>query len=223
MQLLHDRDPLVRLRLALALADLRDKDVIPELIDLLAELSEEQAWPAEDLLRRLAGDQGPQDIATSDSYSRQKWRDAWVAWWRKHATDVDLTALDQNPRMLGYTVVAEYTDGRNGRVTELGADGRVRWKVENIPWPLDVQVLPGQRLLLTEFYDNRVAERNLRGELLWHKQLTQAPLTARRLSNDNTLIVTQNQILEVDRAGTAGTARTRCTGGRSPCPRPRRS
>jgi len=201
VRLLHDRDPLVRLRLGLALADLKDKDVIPGLVDLLAELPEEQAWPVEDLLRRLAGDQAPQDVATSDSSARQKWRDTWAAWWRKYGSDVDLTALDQNPRMMGYTVVAEYTDGRNGRVSELGPHGRVRWKVDNIPWPLDVQVLPGQRLLLSEFYDNRVAERNLRGELLWHKQLTQAPLTARRLSNGNTLIVTQNQILEVDRAG----------------------
>jgi HEAT repeat protein len=200
-RLLRDRDPLVRLRVALALTDLKDRNVIPELIDLLAELPEEQAWPAEDLLRRLAGDHGPADAAGPDSNSRRKWRDAWAAWWRDHGLTVDMTILDRHPRLLGYTVVAEYTDGRNGRVLEYGADGRVRWKVENIPWPLDVEVLPGQRLLLTEFYDQRVAERNFRGELLWHKQLTQNPLSARRLPNGNTLIVTQNQILEVDRAG----------------------
>jgi HEAT repeat protein len=199
LRLLHDPDPLVRLRLGLALADLKDKEAIPGLIDLLADLSEDQAWPVEDLLRRLADDRGPANPSASDSNARRKWRDTWAAWWREHSAEVDLASPDRSPRLLGYSVVAEYTDGRNGRVLELGTDHKIRWKVENIPWPLDVQVLPGQRLLLTEFYDNRVAERNFKGELLWHKQLTQAPLTARRLPNGNTLIVTQNQILEVDR------------------------
>jgi HEAT repeat protein len=200
-RLLHDRDPLVRLRVALALAELKDKEAVPELIDLVGLLSEEQAWQAEDLLRRLAGDQSPLDNSRVDSTSRRQWRDAWAAWWRENSGRIDMNALDRVPRLMGYTVVAEYTEGRNGRIIELGSDGNIRWKVDNIPWPLDVQVLPGQRLLLAEFYDNRVAERNFRGELLWHKQLTQAPLTARRLANGNTLVVTQNQILEVDRSG----------------------
>lgn len=200
-RLLRDPDPSVRLRVALALADLRDKEVIPVLIDLLGELSEDQAWQAEDFLRRFAGDLAPADMSGSDSPARRKMRETWAAWWREHGSQVDFSALDRAPRLLGYTVVAEYTDGRNGRVLEVGADGKIRWKVEHIPWPLDVQVLPGQRLLLTEFYDNRVAERNFKGELLWHKQLSQAPLTARRLPSGNTMIVTQNQILEVDRSG----------------------
>ena len=38
---------------------------------------------------------------------------------------------------------------------------------DNTPWPLDIQVLPGNRLLLVEYYQNRVAERNLQGELLF--------------------------------------------------------
>jgi HEAT repeat protein len=200
-RLLRDPEPTVRLRVALALADLRDKEVIPELIDLLAELSEDQEWQAEDFLRRFAGDMAPADGSGADSRSRRKMRETWAAWWREHGSQMDFSALDRAPRLMGYTVMSEYTDGRNGRVVEIGPDGRIRWKVEHIPWPLDAQVLPGQRLLLSEFYDNRVAERNFKGELLWHKQLSQAPLTARRLSSGNTLIVTQSQILEVDRSG----------------------
>ncbi len=200
-QLLRDPDPMVRLRVGLARADLRDKEVIPVLIDLLAVLTEDQSWQAEDFLRRIAGDLAPANPPNSDSESRRRVRDTWAAWWREHGSQVDLSALDRAPRLLGYTVVAEYTDGTNGRVLEVGAGGKIRWTVEHIPWPLDVQVLPGQRLLLTEFYDKRVAERNFKGELLWHKQLSQAPLTARRLPSGNTMIVTQNQILEVDRSG----------------------
>jgi HEAT repeat protein len=200
-RLLRDPDSTVRLRVALARADLRDKEVIPVLIDLLGELSEDRCWQAEDFLRRIAGDSAPVDVPNADSGSRRRVRDTWVAWWREHGSQVDLSNLDRAPRLLGYTVVAEYTDGRNGRVLEVGADGRIHWTVEHIPWPLDVQVLPGQRLLLTEFYDNRVAERNFKGELLWHKQLSQAPLTARRLPSGHTMIVTQDHILEVDRTG----------------------
>ena len=200
-RLLHDPEAIVRLHLALALAELRDKEAIPVLIDLLGESSDDQSWQAEDFLRRIAGDSAPTDSHGPESASRRKLRDTWVAWWHEHASQVDLSVLDRAPRLLGYTVVAEYTDGTNGRVLEIGPEGKIRWKVDHIPWPLDVQVLPGQRLLLTEFYAERVAERNFKGELLWHKQLTQKPLSARRLSNGNTLIVTQNQILEVDRAG----------------------
>src|SRR5207244_11682580 len=82
LRLLHDPDPLVRLRLGLALVDLKDKDAIPGLIDLLAELSEDQAWPVEDLLRRLADDRGPGSAPGFDSNARRQWRDAWADWWR---------------------------------------------------------------------------------------------------------------------------------------------
>jgi HEAT repeat protein len=200
-RLLRDPDPGVRLRLALTLADMRDKEMVPVLIDLLAELPDDQSWQAEDFLRRIARDSAPAESPGAETFSRRKLRDSWAAWWQNHGALVDLSILDRSPRPLGFTVVAEYTDARNGRVLEVAADGKIRWKVERIPWPLDVQVLPGQRLLLAEFYDNRVSERNFKGEVLWQKQLSKAPLTARRLASGNTLIVTQDQIMEVDRSG----------------------
>jgi HEAT repeat protein len=200
-QLLKDPEPRVRLRVALTLAELKDKEVVPLLIALLTDLPEDLSWQAEDFLRRIAGDRGPPEALGVDDASRRKTRDAWAAWWRQNETRVDLAALERMPRLLGHTVVAEYTEGQNGRVLELGLDGKPRWKVESIPWPLEVHVLPGNRLLLAEYYNNRVAERNFRGELLWHKQLNQAPISAQRLANGNTFIATQNVMMEVDRSG----------------------
>jgi outer membrane protein assembly factor BamB len=46
-----------------------------------------------------------------------------------------------------------------------------------------------------------VTERNLKGDVLWQKQLSSWPLSAERLANGHTFIVCRNQLLEVDRAG----------------------
>src|SRR5207247_10587164 len=58
-KLLKDPEAKVRLRVAVALTFARDKEAVPALIDLVAELPREQCWEAEDILFRLAGNQGP--------------------------------------------------------------------------------------------------------------------------------------------------------------------
>src|SRR5262249_11441280 len=45
------------------------------------------------------------------------------------------------------------------------------------------------------------AERDQRGELLWHKQLAENPVAAQRLPNGHTFIATRSRLLEVDRGG----------------------
>jgi HEAT repeat protein len=200
-QLLKDPEPRVRLRVALTLAELKDKEVIPQLIALLTDLPEDLAWQAEDVLYRIAGEQAPREILGLEDASRKKARNAWAAWWRQNEARIDLADLEKTPRLLGYTVVAEYTHGQNGRVFELGLDGKPRWTVEDIPWALEAQVLPGNRLLLAEYYTQRVTERNLKGEVLWQKQLSEHPLNVQRLANGNTFIATQSTMTEVDRSG----------------------
>lgn len=198
-KLLHDPEPAVRLRVALALAASGAKEAIPVLIALLAELPVDQAFLAEDALLRVADTEAPPAALSTATGAREQCRDAWAAWWRTHAATADLGKLRQGP--LGRFLISQWDHGQVGRVLELDGTGRVLWQTEPLPWPLDVQLLPGNRLLLAEFYDNRVAERNLKGELLWHYQLTENPIAAQRLPAGHTFIATRSRLLEVDRSG----------------------
>ena len=43
-------------------------------------------------------------------------------------------------------------------MAEVGRDGKIRWQVGNLKYPVDAIVLPGERVLVTEWDGNRVAE-----------------------------------------------------------------
>lgn len=203
-KLLHDPQPLVRLRLALAFVAAKDRDAVQVLIDLLPDLSLAQLWQAEDLLYRLAEDKNPPVLSsTHDDAGRKKLRAAWSTWWKEHGDKIDLARLQETPAMLNYTVVVMLD---LGRVMELGNDNQQRWKIDDLVFPLDVQFLPGDklnvdRLLVAEYHAGRVTERITRtGEITWEKRVG-GPLVAQRLPNGNTFIATDSHFLEVDRAG----------------------
>src|SRR5262249_4118662 len=69
---LADGDAVVRPRAALGLASGNEKKAIPVLIDLLAEPGGELAWPAEDLLLRLAAEQSPAPPAAAGTAEARK-------------------------------------------------------------------------------------------------------------------------------------------------------
>src|SRR5262249_17697150 len=87
-----------------------------------------------------------------------------------------------------------------GRVLEVDANNKVRWEVNGLEFPLDVQYLPGDRILVPEYRGSRVTERTLKGEIKWQKSVN-GPLMAQRLPNGHTFIATELQLLEVDRKG----------------------
>ncbi len=59
-KLLKDPEATVRLRVAQGLLGARGKNVIPVLIELLENLSLEEAWQAEEMLHWVAGDEAPE-------------------------------------------------------------------------------------------------------------------------------------------------------------------
>jgi len=69
-----------------------------------------------------------------------------------------------------------------------------------VMFPLDVQPLPGDRVLLAEQEANRVTERDHKGNVVWERKI-EAPLVAQRLRNGNTFIANRNLLTEVDREG----------------------
>ncbi|HZT82460.1 MAG TPA: HEAT repeat domain-containing protein [Gemmataceae bacterium] len=197
---LKDADPTVRLWAAQGLLQRKDKEAVPPLIDLLTGLPAERAWQAEEVLYRVAGDQAPQVSLGKEDDERKKCRNAWADWWKKSAAKIDLAKLDDATRLLGYTLVAKQNNNGQGEVCETGPGGKERWKIGNLNFPIDAQVLPGDRVLIAEMNGGQVTERDLKGKVLWRHQV-QMPLTCERLPNGHTFIAARNSLLEVDRGG----------------------
>jgi HEAT repeat protein len=196
-KLLKDADGTVRLRVALALASTRDKAAVPTLIDCLADMPLEQASQAEALLRQTAGDAAPKEMLGADAESRKKVREAWAAWWKANSGSVELARINTSKRMLGYTLICL---ANNGRVMEIGLDGKERWHIDGLNNPWDAHVLSGDRVLIAEFNGGRVTERNFKGDVLWERAAPN-PIACQRLPNGNTFIVCRNQLQEVTRDG----------------------
>ena len=195
---LADREVSVRLAAALALTQREDKESVAPLIALLTELPREQAWQVEDVLCRLAGDKAPAVSLGDDDATRKRCRDAWADWWTKNSSTVDLKLLGEAQRMLGFTLVTTVNNQNQGKVYEIGLDGKVRWKIDGLSFPIDAQALPGDRVLIAEMNGNRVTERDLKGKIItsWSMQM---PLACQRLPNGNTFIVGRNGMVEYDR------------------------
>lgn len=194
--LLQDKDLTVRLQAAIALAS-RDKEAIQVLVELLEKLPANKAWKSEELLVRLAGDKAPTESLGKDEASRRRCREAWAAWWKENESKVDLTRLERESRLLGYTLLVMLDAGQ---IVELGTDNKPRFHLEGLLFPLDAQVVDDDRILVAEHKADRVTERNRRGEIVWQKAVPQ-PLVAQRLANGNTFIATESGLFEVDRKG----------------------
>jgi HEAT repeat protein len=202
-KMLGDKDPAVRLKAALALAGAREREAVTTLINLIGELPTAQSAPAEEYLYRVAQDQAPTDLPPGDNGdNRKKRKAAWEKWWKANGDRVAL--VDRYPpnaveRYHGYILLVM---PQNGVVTELGADRKPRWELKGLRWPRDAVVLGPDRILVAEYNGNCVTERNLRGEILWQKQLPGSyPVAVQRLRNGHTFITCQNKLVEIDRGG----------------------
>jgi HEAT repeat protein len=195
--LLKDKEPSVRLRVALALVRAGQRETVPVLIDLLPAASEEQAGQIVDVLTQLAGDSAPEMPWGMTEEDKKKCRDAWAAWWKVNGLRVDLGQLAARP-WYGYTLLCD--SGRN-RVFEIDRNGKERWAIERVPFPVDAWVIGGNRVLIAEWMGRKISERDFQGHILWAKNVPSQPVNVQRLANGNTFIATVHQILEVDRAG----------------------
>jgi HEAT repeat protein len=199
-KILQDLDLNVRLQAALAFFEARDKEAVPVLIALVAQLPAEQSWQAEEALYRMAGEDPPR-IAQAKEPTAARRSEAWSTWWAERRERIDLARIEAGQKQLGYTLVVLNGSRVNGdQVVELDRDGRVRWQITRLATPRDAQVLPGNRVLIAEEYGGRVTERAFEGKILWEKRV-QAPIACQRLANGHTFIGTRHQLLIVDRDG----------------------
>jgi HEAT repeat protein len=199
--LLRDPDIGVRWRVATAQVISKDKEAVPFLIDLLPEASQLQAWQIEDILFRLAEGKSPPAVSLGqDEAGRQKCREAWQAWWKDHSAAADLAVLKNSPRLLGRTTMILLD---LGRVIEVEGD-QLRWEIRDLEFPLDIQILDNDRILIAEYYGNKVTERDFQGQVLWsftyQGPLMEGPQMAQRLANGNTFLASKYQMVEVNSA-----------------------
>src|SRR5262249_17244573 len=82
-KLLDDKNKVVQLRAALALAQFRDAKAVGTLIALVGELPLAEAKQAEDYLLTLAAEQSPkQTLSDKENVDQKKVAEAWATWWK---------------------------------------------------------------------------------------------------------------------------------------------
>jgi HEAT repeat protein len=198
---LADTNLHVRVRAAQGLVAAKDNQAVPALLSLLGASDPAVAGRAEELLCRIAGDQAPTVSPGSDEKERRRYREAWASWYNLRGRHVNLARLDLERRLLGMTLLVALDGfGGNGRVWEVGPDKQPRWDIRTAKGPIDAQILPGNRVLVAEYYGNVVTERDFRGNVLWQHSCRGGPVCCRRLPGGNTLIATNREVIEVNPA-----------------------
>ncbi len=205
-KLLKDVDLNVRFRVCMAMMTSQDKDIIPVMIDLFADLSPNQLWPMEEALLRLAGEKAPQVSLGNDPVAKKNCRDAWAKWYTANEAAIDMTKLTAESVYLGYTMIVQHNNrigaggGNVGEIFELDKDKNVRWKLAiPVGYPVDAQMVGPNRILVCEYQGGRVTERDLKGDIKWEYACGGNPFSVQRLPNGNTFIVMQARLVEVDR------------------------
>ena len=199
MPLLGDAEPRVRLRAGVALLEAKQGEAVPVLIDLFARLPAEETWAVEELLSRLAGDKTPK--VTLGRTAPDAYRAAWAAWWKDNAATADLGKLALTQRTLGLTLITQMDlKTTTGRVYEIGPGGKAKWEIAGLRYPVDAQVVGPNRVLIAEYLNRSVTERDFDGKILWEKEVNM-PIACQRLANGHTFIATRRVLLVVDGQG----------------------
>ncbi len=198
-----EQDPDIKLVIALSLVnDARDKELVPEIIRLMPEVTAEKAWRTEELMWRLAGEDGPPVSMGADKPSREKARDEWKKWYETNEKKIDMAKLDSESSY-GLTIVCEVPlRGGLGRVVALTGDNKERWSIKGLNYPMDAAPLPGKKVLIAEHNRNQILEREIDGKEIWRENINQ-PVNVGRLPNGVTWGVGRNQIIEWERGDTA--------------------
>ena len=227
-KLLKDSDPLVRLRVGLALVQSHDSvavsEALPALIECLEHLPPENLWRVEDILIRLAGEgKGPTVSLGTNEQSRKTAYDAWNQWYAKNHKDIDLAKLDLSEPYLGRTLIVYRNFNRfngggiavNGRfarfggeIVEIDKNKDVKWKLQLEDCdPVDAQLMPDNpnEVVVAEYQKGRVTIRDHTkkdGGIVWEKSMGQGsyPIGVQATADGKIFVVLQNRLVEIDRA-----------------------
>jgi HEAT repeat protein len=196
-ELLKDPDANVRLRAAQGLLAGKDTTGLPTLIDLLTDASVEIRWQAEELLRWLAIEDAPKELAGPDDPKlQQACQNAWRQWWKANEKTLNLAEVEKEPRrpllLFGF-------NRAEGKLYILGCDGVIRheWNTSRKDIA-DGQYVPGGTIItLHEQPPGEkplLAERDRAGKVLWQYEDMREPRHVQRLSNGQVFVAERREI-----------------------------
>ena len=189
-----------RWQIAMGLIDVKAKDAVETLIDLIPDLSGEKAKYLAKLLHHVAGN-GPNPTLGGDKESRLKAQKAWLTWWKDHSEKITSAQISH-----GITVA--YNDTH---VVELDLNGQFLSQLEIVPalrtGPSYAVKLPSGKVLVSEsetMYDNRhrVFEMSETGAILWKHEIGR-PRTFEPLTDGRLLVCSRHRLYVVNRDGKA--------------------
>jgi hypothetical protein len=202
LKLLDDPEAPVRWRIAMSLAESKERAAVPVLIDLIPQVRNDELRQIMDLLQRVAQDKSPKQ--PEGSGDPKQLRDAWLSWWNDEGKKLDFAKLDLTPKVLGRTLILERAVGagvRSSKVYEIDKEGKVLWQIDNLTTATDAQVIGDDRVLICESTRREITERNFKGEVVWQYRPQLVPAQVQRLANGNTFINCRSVLIEVDKDG----------------------
>lgn len=184
----------------------REKEFVPDLIDLIPQLPRGRIWQLEEFLLLAAGDAKPDAKFGRSEEALTKAKTAWAGWWKQKGDAFDLAKFTFNPRVTGHTDVIEY-DANYGRyrIVTLGPDEKEKARlgavgVNQLSYPSDVKKLANGNYLVAEQNANRVTERDSTSRIVKTVNLSQ-PLSIDLLPDGGAVYVCRNQIIVHDKDG----------------------
>lgn len=186
----------------------REKEFVPDLIDMIPKLHRGRIWQLEELLIQLAGDAKPADGKFGKGEdSLNKAKAAWASWWDKKGSSIDLSKFEFTPRITGHTDIIEYdySGFGNYRVVTLGPDLKVKARVggtgvNQMNYPSDVKKLPNGNYLVAEMNSSRITERDSTGKIIKTTNVA-IPLSFDLLPDGGMVVVCRNQVVQYDKDG----------------------
>jgi len=191
LALINSDEPRVRYKVALAFAKLGDKRSIEPLVSSISSVSQWESSLIDHLLRKLMPSNMP-PIGLPQPELQKEWAKRTV-----DTSKIPEALLALSAKNFGKTLVVLLDAGR---VIMLDSSNNILWKIDNLQFPLDAQILPDEKVLVAEHQGNKVTERNKKGEITWEKKID-GPLAVQKLEDGSIFIASKSNIVFVDQKG----------------------
>lgn len=196
-----ESDGNAKFRIAFELATVaKNPDAVMALAEVLPSLPRGRLWQVEDFLLQLAGDSPPKIKLPQEKSALEKSSAEWLAWLKTHRKPEDYAKLNYKARTSGRIIMLLVDQNwGSGKITELSADLRPRWKIPGIYSPADFRMLPNGNIEIMEHQYSRITERDLRNNIKSTQQLPGGPpMSCQKLENGNMLVAYRQSVVEYD-------------------------